>query len=237
LKLFYCPNISSNIIWLTEEDSRHCLKVLRLKKGDTINVTDGKGTLCDAEINDENLKACSVRINNTRQEYNRRSFKLNIAIAPTKIINRFEWFLEKCTEIGIDEITPLLCEHSERRSISYDRSEKIVIAAMKQSSIAYLPVINPVVDIKTILSTNNHQLSTNKFIAVCDEFEGKKHLKEVYQKNTDALVMIGPEGDFSKQEVNFAIENGFKPVSISNHRLRTETAGIVACSIINSINN
>ncbi len=201
-----------------------------------MHITDGKGILCDAEINDENLKACSVRIINTRQDYNKRSFKLNIAIAPTKNINRFEWFLEKCTEIGIDEITPLICEHSERRVVNADRSEKIIVAAMKQSCIAYLPLISPMVDFKNFLTTNNEQLPTNRFIAVCEDYEGKKHLKEVCQKNEDAIVLVGPEGDFSKEEIRLAFENGFKPVSISINRLRTETAGIVACEIVNMLN-
>ena len=218
MRLFYTPNISSDIIWLTEEDTKHCLKVLRLKKGDSINVTDGKGNMSDAEINDENIRACSIRIISTKQEYNKRNFKLNIAISPTKNINRYEWFLEKCTEIGIDEISPIACDHSEKIKINNDRSEKIIIAALKQSCIAYLPKINPLIDLKTMLSASSIQhpaSSIQYFIAVCGEYEGKKHLKEVYQKNTDAMILIGPEGDFSPNEIKFAIENGFKPVSIS----------------------
>ena len=234
MQLFYSTNILSDIIRLDAEESRHCLKVLRLHIGDKLQVTDGKGNLYDCEIANDDLKSCELKIVNTQEEYGKRNFSLHIAIAPTKNINRFEWFLEKCTEIGIDTVTPLICEHSERRTINIDRLNKVVIAALKQSYITYLPIINQPVKFKDFI---NSELSTQNYIAICDEDNDKKHLKDIYQKAENATILIGPEGDFSNEETAQAKKNGFKPVTISNNRLRTETAGVVACDIINLIND
>lgn len=234
MDLFYSPHIDSAEFKLPEEESKHCLRVLRLRIGDNVFITDGKGNLHEVTLMDENIKGCNVQIINSKTEYQKRNFSLHIAIAPTKNINRFEWFLEKCTEIGINEITPMFCEHSERRNISAERLNKVIIAALKQSCKAYLPKLNPAISFKELMKSNTN---SSKYIAICEEDIDKKHLKEVYQKGENAIVLIGPEGDFSKGEIQLAYESGYKPVSLSKSRLRTETAGVVACEIINLIND
>jgi 16S rRNA (uracil1498-N3)-methyltransferase len=193
---------------------------------------DGKGGFYEAEISDANPKKCRLSILNSTFDFGKKDFHLHIAIAPTKNTDRFEWFLEKATEIGIDEITPILTSHSERKTVNHDRFEKILISAMKQSLKAYLPQLNGLMSFKELVVSNKTE---NKFIAYCDEIQ-KNHLKDLASKGNNTLVLIGPEGDFSPEEVLLAIENGFKVVSLGESRLRTETAGIVACHIVNLAN-
>lgn len=227
MHLFYSPDIKSNQYTLPEEESKHCIKVLRLKKGDIIHLSDGIGNLFETVIAEDHPKRCLLEVINVLNEYGKKDFKVHMAVAPTKNINRFEWFLEKATEIGVDEITPLICEHSERKIIKPERLKKVITAAMKQSLKAYHPVLNETIIFKKLIKQYK-----NGYIAYCsDEF--RDHLKSVYQKGEDALILIGPEGDFSTQEVEMAIEAGFKPVSLGSSRLRTETAAIAACHIIN----
>ena len=232
MQLFYVPNISGAEIFLNEAESKHAIKVRRLSNGDTIQFVDGKGGFYKAEISDANPKKCRLTIKNTQTDSWKKDFYLHIAIAPTKNIDRFEWFLEKATEIGINEITVLLTEHSERKTVKTERLEKILISAMKQSIKAYLPILNETTHFHDlILSTT----CKNKFIAHCNEGE-KIHLKNTVKKGEDVLVLIGPEGDFSIEEVKFAKEHGFQEISLGNSRLRTETAGVIACHIVNLAN-
>ncbi len=232
MHLFYIPEATEGFTLLGKEESWHCTRVLRLEQGDAICLTDGKGNLFDCTIQVPDPKKCIVKVTGTRREYEKRSNFLHIAIAPTKSADRFEWFLEKATEIGIDEITPLLTAHSERKSAKTERLQKVMIAAMKQSLKAYLPEIHEVVPIKKFVET---PFEGQKFIAWCDK-EKTVELKEAYKPGNRALVLIGPEGDFSPEEVEMAKKNGFIPVGLGTSRLRTETAGIVACHSINFLN-
>ena len=211
---------------LSEIESKHCVRVLRKKNGDKINITDGKGNLYECIILNANSKHCEFSINKTIQQ-NKISPPLHIAIAPTKNIDRFEFFLEKTTEIGIQEITPLLAFNSERKNLKQERLDKIIVSACKQSKNFHFPKLNNLTTFKEILKTKTPQ----KLIAHC-ESQNKKELKD-FSFEQETLILIGPEGDFSTKEIKEAIEAGFKPVSLGKSRLRTETAGIVACTTVN----
>jgi len=228
MALFYVPDLVSGHV-LPEEESQHAIKVLRLQVGAEITVVDGVGGYYKAKISNPHPKHCTFEITERLQEYRKRDFHLHIAIAPTKNIERLEWFIEKATEIGIDEITPLLCRFSERKIIKAERLEKIIVSAAKQSVKAYFPILHPLCTFDELIKT--HQAS-QKFIAHCYE-EDKKLLQNEIKKPTDVLILIGPEGDFSKEEVQKALSVGFIPVSLGNSRLRTETAGVVACHTVN----
>lgn len=231
MQIFYASVVRDSLIFLDEMEARHCLKVLRKKPGDQLEVVDGRGNYYLGEIIALDKKNCQVSIKRHIPAFKQRKFHLQIAIAPTKNINRFEWFLEKATEIGIDEVTPILCARSERRTIRPDRLNKVLIAAMKQSLQAYLPRLNPLVSLPRWLDDSTE----GGYIAYCEENE-KVSLYKNYHKEKYVKIMIGPEGDFTKEEVQMAIDKGFQPVSLGPNRLRTETAGIVACSIINMLN-
>lgn len=232
MQIFYIPDIVGNSVTLSEDESKHCIRVLRMAKGDELQLVDGKGSLHHCTISDDNAKRCAVSINKTELKFGKRSFKLHIAIAPTKNIERIEWFLEKCTEIGIDEVTPLLCEHSERKNINEERLERVMIAAMKQSVKAYLPKLNPLTPIDKLLL---NATESTKLIAYCGNFQNI-HAKSLVEIGKSTLFVIGPEGDFSPTEVEKAFSNGFKVVGLGTSRLRTETAGVVACSLANLLN-
>lgn len=232
MHLFYTPDIAGDEYTLPEEESKHCIKVLRLEVGDEIYLIDGKGGFYRCEISQAHPKHCEVKCVEKTENYGQRDYRIHIAIAPTKNIERIEWFLEKCTEIGIDEITPLLCDHSERKVIKEDRLEKVIISAMKQSLKAYLPKLNPMTDFSRFVKNNHDPL---KCIAHCDE-GNKKRLDELYTPHQNVTILIGPEGDFSENEIKLAIEQDFKPITLGESRLRTETAGIVACHSINFLN-
>jgi len=229
MQLFYVPNIIDSEVILSEIESKHAIKVLRLSEGDNVQLIDGKGGFYEAEIIAANPKKCKLAIVKSVADFGKKDFYLHMAIAPTKNIDRTEWFLEKCTEIGIDEITPIVSEHSERKVIKPERLEKILISAMKQSVKAYLPKLNELTSFKNLLANASE---TNKYIAHCNEGE-KEHLKNVVSSNKDVLILIGPEGDFSPEEVEQAKEHGFQEISLGTARLRTETAGVVACHIVN----
>lgn len=232
MQLFYVPNISGAEVVLDETESKHAIRVLRLNFGSQVHIIDGNGGFYIAEITDANPKKCKFQILQTIKEFGKKDFKLHIAIAPTKNIDRFEWFLEKATEIGIDEITPLLTKHSERKIIKPERLEKILVSAIKQSLKAYLPKLNPIISFNDFIANVECE---NKFIAHC--FEGEKtHLKNTITKRTNNFILIGPEGDFSLEEVEQAKNLGFKEISLGLARLRTETAGVVACHIVNLAN-
>lgn len=231
MNIFYTPNINNGTYTLSESESKHAVRVLRLKIGDKITLVNGKGTFFEAKISIDNPKKCEIEIINTTQEKNLKP-QLHIAIAPTKNNDRTEWFIEKCTEIGISEITPILCQHSERKKIKQERFIKTAISAMKQSLKATLPQINKLTNFQSIA---NLPFEGKKYIAHCYK-DNQKHFKSIYTKGENSLILIGPEGDFNKEEIKLALEQGFEPITLGASRLRTETAGIVACNIFNLIN-
>ena len=229
MDLFYCPEISTPELILPEEESKHCIRVLRLGKGDTIYLTDGKGLLCRALLLDSDPKSTSVRIVDTTAGYRKRDHFLHIAIAPTKNSERFEWFLEKATEIGIDKITPLVCARSERENINFKRGERILISGMKQAQRAYIPVLNPVCHLKNILAGRDEK---SKIIAHCNSRD-LPVISERLGGGAPVIILIGPEGDFTREEVEMATGKGFAEVSLGPFVYRTETAGIIACHAFN----
>ena len=214
-----------------QDESKHCVRVLRHQTGDKISVMDGKGSHFTAEIIDANPKKCRLDIID-KTTVAPRSFAIHMAVAPTKNIDRFEWFLEKATEIGVEEITPILCEHSERKVIKQERLEKVIVSAAKQSLKAYVPKLNPLIKFEDFI---NKLPEGNAFIAHCEE-QHKDLLKNAYPPNTNAVILIGPEGDFSPAEIGRALENNCKPISLGKERLRTETAALMSCATINFIN-
>jgi 16S rRNA (uracil1498-N3)-methyltransferase len=229
---FYTPGIQGKLHQLEKHESQHCINVLRLQEGDKIILVDGNGGYHKAEVKTPDSHKCTVEIISSKHEVGKKDFRLHIAIAPTKNISRFEWFLEKATEISIDEITPLLCERSERKTIRNKRLDKVIVSAMKQSVKAYKPKLNRITNFTEFVSLKH---SFNKFIAYCDK-KSNPELKELVTKGDDILILIGPEGDFSSEEVHQATKNGFYSIQLGTNRLRTETAGIVACHTVNLIN-
>ncbi|WP_309642118.1 16S rRNA (uracil(1498)-N(3))-methyltransferase [Flavobacterium sp.] len=233
MQLFYNPNIDEATIDFTfdKEESKHIVKVLRKKDGDILFVTNGLGFLFKTEIVLAIDTKCTVKIVGFEKAPTPK-FHLHLAVAPTKMNDRFEWFLEKATEIGVSEITPIICDHSERKQIKIDRFDKIVTSAMKQSNQYYLPKLNEVVAFKDFIKMKNEGML---FIAHCEE-TNKKLLKELLEPNTNLTILIGPEGDFSSKEIELALDKKFVPVSLGNTRLRTETAAIVACHSVVFLN-
>ncbi len=229
--IFYAPEILSTQT-LPEEESLHCAKVLRMKSGDEILITDGKGHFFDAVISLPHQKHTTIEI--IRENLSQKSWKpyIHIAFAPTKNMDRTEWFVEKATEIGIDALTPILTRHSERKEIKPVRIEKILVSAMKQSQKAFLPLLNPMISFSELVK---QPFEGQKLIAHCYDTE-KKLLSQEYQKGENVLILIGPEGDFDEQEVQLALANGFIPISLGDSRLRTETAALVACHTIHVLN-
>lgn len=235
MKLFYDSNISGDFHVLNEEESKHCTKVMRLKKNDEVFITDGKGNLYKTVIAEIHQKKTILKIIETIPEFEKREYSLHIAIAPTKNTDRIEWFVEKSTEIGIDEITPIICKNSERKNIKIDRLNRIAEAAMKQSYKAYHPIINEPIDFVKFIKLNlNYK---QKFIAHCEDEPSKIFLGKILEKNLSTIIFIGPEGDFNIQEIVLAKATGFIPVSLGESRLRTETAGVVACGIVSVVNS
>jgi 16S rRNA (uracil1498-N3)-methyltransferase len=226
MQLFYNPNITktTETFSFDKEESKHIIKVLRKKDTDILFVTNGLGLLFETEITLASDNKCTVKILSIVQR-ELPEFKLHLAVAPTKMNDRYEWFLEKATEIGIHEITPIICDRSERKVINNDRFDKIILAAMKQSNEMFLPKLNPAISFKEFIKKQNKGL---QLIAHCEEAD-KKTLKSILKPNENVTILIGPEGDFSEKEITLALQNNFIPVSLGNTRLRTETAAIVAC--------
>lgn len=225
--LFYTPDIENNHC-LSEEESQHCIRVLRYDRGDEILLTDGRGMTYQARITNPHPKHCEFEILSSQKQEPHHHFHLHIAIAPTKNIERLEWMVEKCTEIGVDEITPLLCRFSERKQLRTDRLEKIILSAAKQSLTPYLPVLHNLTPFDEFITSSSRVSSSSRlYIAHCYERD-KRSLKDE-MRGGDVTILIGPEGDFSEQEIDLALQNGYIPVSLGNSRLRTETAGVVAC--------
>lgn len=229
--LFYAPDIEQDTM-LPEEESGHAIRVLRLKEGDEITLTNGKGSFFRAKIIAAHQKHCKLELLESWQQEELWPFYLHIAIAPTKNMDRMEWFVEKATEIGIDAITCLNCRFSERREIKTARLEKILVSAMKQSQKASLPLLTGMTGFSEFVKL---PFAGRKFIAHCDEGE-KLLLSQTYRPGERVLVLIGPEGDFSPNEIKLAIQNGFEPISLGKSRLRTETAALAACQTIHVLN-
>lgn len=226
MQLFYTQDIKGDTAFLDEEETRHCSKVLRHKIGDTIHFIDGKGGLYQAEIQQLGKKDIQLRIMQ-KQEQQKWPGYLHLAIAPTKNISRTEWFVEKCTELGVDEISFFLGDHSERSRIRMDRMEKVALAAAKQSLKAFVPVLNPMSSTKEIIGGVKENYNKN----ICFVKNGNPHLARLPHAYKQSLILIGPEGDFSEREIRLALDAGFIATGLGDSRLRTETAGFTACHI------
>ena len=237
MNLFYQPDIDT--LTLPEEESAHCVQVLRMQAGDRIHITDGRGTIYEAEITTPHRKHCAFRILSSERPAPMHEGRVHIAIAPTKSMDRLEWMIEKCVEMGVDEITPVLCRYSERKTVNTERLQKILVSAAKQSLKATFPILHPLTPVTELITNAPEQ---DKLIAHCmsesDETDVQSHyaasaskfaLQNCITRGNSVIILIGPEGDFSEQEVNDALAGGWKPVSLGRARLRTETAGLVAC--------
>ncbi len=230
MQLFYDPELttSTSEYQMGPEESRHLIKVLRKNTGDDVLITNGKGFLFKGVIRQVSAKWCMVDIQSSQKE-ERTLFSLHMAVAPTKMMDRFEWFLEKVTEIGVTEITPLICQRSERKLIRTTRLEKIIESAMKQSLRTYLPVLHPIVPLDDFLKQDRQG---QRYMAHCEPGE-KGLLTNKVTRDKEITILIGPEGDFTSSEIFSAIQAGFSPISLGKARLRTETAAVVACTAIN----
>jgi 16S rRNA (uracil1498-N3)-methyltransferase len=233
MQLFYQPRISEGLQFLDPDESRHCLKVLRKKPGDTIDVTDGKGSIFKARITNSDPRKCQLEIEG-RKIVNAPDHYIHIGIAPTKNMDRMEWLVEKCTEIGVDEISFFVSSNSERKVLKNDRLSKKMISAMKQSIKARLPKLNELISFTSFIESVNPDV--NKYIAFVDP-ENPISLMNAAVKKQKYCVLIGPEGDFTKEELDLAQSKRFKKVNLGTSRLRTETAGIVACHTLKLINS
>jgi 16S rRNA (uracil1498-N3)-methyltransferase len=233
MQLFYNPNIDETTenFSFDKEESKHIIKVLRKKDTDILFVTNGLGLIFETEITLASDKKCTVKILSV-EKTEPSKYQLHLAVAPTKMNDRYEWFLEKATEIGIHEITPIICDRSERKTINHERFEKILLTAMKQSNVFFLPKLNQAIPFKEFIKRKNEGL---QLIAHCEETD-KKTLKSVLKPDENVTLLIGPEGDFSEKEIAVAIENNYVPVSLGNTRLRTETAAVVACHSVVFVN-
>lgn len=238
MHLFYTPDIQSDqkTYQLSEEESKHAIRVLRLRVGDSVSLVDGIGGFFEAEISDAHPKRTQLGILSYRSDYKKRSYRLHIAVSPTKNIDRVEWFLEKATEIGIDEITPLLCDHSERKEVKLDRLNKIVVAASKQSLKAYVPQLNPMIPLDVLVDQVKNDPGLTKGIAHCETESDKRFISQGFVANGNYLLLIGPEGDFSPREIERCRAAGFIPISLGESRLRTETAAVFACAEVALLN-
>jgi len=230
MRRFYSNNIQGDHIQLDHEESRHLVKVLRLKVGDQVEVINGSTHWYVAEIMTLDPRACILRITN-KLKSNENKYGIHLAVAPTKNINRWEWLIEKATEIGVDQITPIHCKQSERKVLKVERQERIVIAAAKQSHKIQFPKMFELTAFETIVKQAEAE---EKFIAHCLDEIPRESLIKLHKASKKVLILIGPEGDFSKEEVNMALENGFQSVELSKSRLRTETAAIVACNTLHN---
>jgi 16S rRNA (uracil1498-N3)-methyltransferase len=233
MQIFYAPDIIGNTYTLDERESKHLIRVLRMIKGADVKLIDGKGNLYEGFISEPDQNECIIEITREIKNFERRNYKLHIAISPLKNPERFEWFVEKSVEIGIDEITPLICKNTEKPGIKNERVNNLIISAMKQSLKAKRTVLNEITSFKDFINKN---LEGTKMIAHCDNSTGRRKISDVYSKNSDSIILIGPEGDFSREEVDSAVKRGFMPVHLGTSRLRTETAGLAACHSIYFIN-
>lgn len=230
MNLFFGIPAENGTAVLPGEESAHCIRVLRMTTGDEIFFTDGNGNVYRGSIVEPDPKHCLVRVQETKTAFGKRNYSLHVAMAPPKSMDRFEWFLEKATEIGIHEITPLLCMRSERKQVKTERLHKVMAAAMKQSIQAYLPKLNEMVPFEKFISA-----AAGPCRYLCSGFS-ENQLKNLAPVGSPILLLIGPEGDFTADETGAAKKNNFIPVSLGPTRLRTETAGVVACTVVSLLN-
>lgn len=233
MQIFYAPDISGSTYTLDENESRHLIRVLRMTKGSNVRLIDGKGNLYEGIIDDPDQNKCTLIIMGKITDFEKRNYKLHIAISPLKNPERFEWFIEKSVEIGIDEITPLLCKNTEKPGIKTARVNNLIISAMKQSFKATKTILNEPCSLKDFISMKSEAI---RMIAHCNDSLVRRRVSDVYTKGQNAIILIGPEGDFTKEEIDSAINNGLIPVHLGTSRLRTETAGIAVCHSIYFMN-
>lgn len=233
MQLFFHSNLQDSIIELPEDESKHCIRVLRKQLGDILTLIDGKGNEAQCEITNANPKKCILNVVEIKHHAKPANRHLHLVVAPTKNFDRMDWMLEKCTEIGVDEITFIEAENSERDKINKERSEKILVQSIKQSKQYWLPQLNNIISLKELL--NKEIVQTTKFIAWCKTDSTQGLAKQLQQhKDHSIMVLIGPEGDFTHNELIQCESKGFIPVSLGNTILRTETAAMYACTVINS---
>lgn len=235
--LFYTPEIEAHhtSFMLSEEESKHAIRVLRLQVNDIVHLIDGRGGIYKTEILDAHPKRTTLKVLESTAEFGKTPYHVHLAVAPTKNIDRIEWFLEKATEIGLHEFTPVICEHSERKEVKVERLEKVAIAAMKQSLKAYIPKINPAISFNKFMQEISSSSAT-KGMAHCVEDSEKKYILNSFPKNTNYIILIGPEGDFSEKEISQALDAGFIPLSLGEARLRTETAALATVHEVSLLN-
>ena len=226
MQLFYCDNISEHSAIFSREESAHCIRVLKMRKGDQVSFTDGNGLICTGIIEGDDPAAVRVRVTGRTEGDDHRRYRLHIAISPLKNDDRLEWFTEKAVELGIDEITPLICTRSTREKIRRNRLEALILSAVKQSVKSFLPRLNDPVMIGDFVKSSGPAV---KLIATCDESIVRVPVTETSLRASDIVIMIGPEGDFTPEEIEEARKQGFIPVHFGSSRLRTETAGVAAC--------
>lgn len=233
MQIFYSPDINGTEYTLDEKESRHCIRVLRMKAGTRLQIIDGKGNLYEAVIINPDPRKCSLAITGVARDFEKRNYRLHIAISPLKNYERFEWFIEKSVEIGVDEITPLICCNTEKPKVKSERVNNLIISAMKQSLKTTLTILNEPCLFNDFIRKD---YSGTRMIAHCKNEQTKSKIGEVYSKGDDAVIMVGPEGDFSTDEIKASIARGFLAVHLGQSRLRSETAGIAACHSIYYIN-
>lgn len=233
MQIFYAPGINGSLHTLDENESRHIIRVLRMRKGMAVRLIDGRGNLYEGEIEDDSPRNCTIRIKNVIKDFEKRKYRLHIAISPLKNADRLEWFAEKSVELGVDEITPIICRNTEKQAIKTGRMTNIIISAMKQSLKATMPLLSGNVDFSDFISAKR---PGKLMIAHCNPLFGRKNISEVYMPGEDAVILIGPEGDFSEDEIKEALGRGYRSIHLGNSRLRTETAGIAACHSVYFIN-
>lgn len=236
MQLFYEPEFNPPRHILGPDESQHCIRVLRMTAGDTLHITDGRGNMYLCRIVSADRRRCEVEVLEHMPGYGRLPYRLAVAVAPTKNQERFEWFVEKATEIGVTDIIPLETERCQRRTLKHDRLTKVAAAAMKQSLKAYCPEVHPVTKFNELAA---RPFDGRKLIAHCDESSDvpRRHMMSAVAAGENILILIGPEGDFSPEEIKFAAANGFRPVTLGNQRLRTETAGVVAAVLAAAAND
>ena len=233
MQIFYAPEIAGDLYSLDENESRHCIKALRMTKGTPVKLIDGKGNLFEGIISDPDPKRCTITVTGSVPDFEKRDYRLHIAISPLKNPDRLEWFIEKSVEIGVDEITPLICRNTEKPGIKEDRINNLIISAMKQSLKASLTILNPACRFEDFI----HKPFTGKrMIAHCNSSVERRKISDLCFRNDNVLVLIGPEGDFGDDEIRKAEENEFISVHLGRSRLRTETAGVAACHSVYFIN-
>jgi 16S rRNA (uracil1498-N3)-methyltransferase len=233
MQIFYAPGISGESYMLDEKESKHCIRVLRMVKGTAVRLIDGHGNLYEGQVSDPDPKRCLITVSEIKHNFEKRDYRLHIAISPLKNPERFEWFVEKSVEIGVDEITPLICKNTEKQSVKQERTENIIISAMKQSIKALKPVLNEPLSFEKFIGNS---AGGTKMIAHCRNSMERTKISDICRRGDNAVIIIGPEGDFSEEEILNATKNGFLPVHLGSSRLRTETAGVAACHSIYFIN-